>query len=374
LQAGGLGALAGLAAACSSSTSTRHPSLGAGGSTTRVPPSDPRPSGARVVELGARHVAAGDVISRADARRFAPLIGGRWRGAWRDSSGGSGTSDLLIAVDAVHRSIRATVDVGGPILGAGSPLAPTTYEIDLLGFALDAASWTVTSPQLGRVVVTADGGVSLTATATDVPGHPEIAKIDITGTRLGRRVDGRYTITGTDGNKTTATMAWTSGGQRAAPPDPTSTTADSTGDVLSGQYAAGFGTAAALSAAVGRATHAALPNGGKIGYAPGIDISNANAATADGELVVQYSVYRGSSPARTADFWHTLLSGQPAVSGPWTAAFFQLPGTLYAYRGSRILMVNITPTVQAEHPPTSSALQPEVLAVAKALMRGVASG
>ncbi len=42
--------------------------------------------------------------------------------------------------------------------------------------------------------------------------------------------------------------------------------------------------------------------------------------------------------------------------------------TLYAYQGSRVLMVNITQTVQAKHPPTGAALQRKVLAVAKLMM------
>ena len=78
----------------------------------------------------------------------------------------------------------------------------------------------------------------------------------------------------------------------------------------------------------------------------------------------------GASAALTATFWHNELSNQPAVHGPWAAAFFQSPGvaTLYAYQGSRVLIVNITPTVQAKHPLTGAALQPKVLAVAKVLM------
>jgi hypothetical protein len=384
LRAGGLGTLAAIAAACSSSTPSRHTSVATSATATSAPPSTAPPSTAasspaasssalptgRVVDLGARHVAAGDAISAADARRFGPLIGGRWRGTWRDTAGGSGTSDLLIAVDPRHRTVRATIDVGGSILGNGSSLAPITYEIDLLGFAKDAAAWTLTSPQLGKVVATAGGGTTLAATATEIPGHRDIAAIDITGTRVGKRVDGRYTITGHDGTKTTGTMAWTSDGQRGVATDPKSTAFNSISDVMGGQYAASFGTGSELSAAMRRETLTAIANGGRIGYQAGIDVSDANAFTADGELVIQYSVYRGASAVRTAAFWHGELSNQPRVRGPWTAAFFQGPGapTLYAYRGSRVLIVNITPTVHAKHPPAGDTLQPMVLAVAKALM------
>jgi hypothetical protein len=384
LRAGGLGALAAIAAACSSSTPSRRTTTAASPTATGTHPATAATSPAasstgsstasstavatgRVVDLGARHVAAGQAIAAADARRFGPLIGGRWRGAWRDTTGASGTSDLLIAVDARHRTVRATIDVAGPILGAGSSLAPVTYEIDLLGFAVDAVAWTITSPQLGKVVATAGGGTTLTATATNVPDHTDVATIDISGTRLGKRVDGRYTITRHDGTKTTGTMAWAAGSQRATAADPKSTAFNSPGDVMSGQYAASFATASQLSAAMRRATLAPIANGGRIGYAPGIDVSDANAFTADGELVIQYSVYRGVSAARTAAFWHGELLNQPNVHGPWTAAFFQGP-TLYAYKGSRVLIVNITQTVQAKHPPTAAAVPPMVLAVAKALM------
>ncbi len=102
-------------------------------------------------------------------------------------------------------------------------------------------------------------------------------------------------------------MAWTSDGTRAEPTDPANTASNSTADVLSGQYAASFGIGSELSAAMGQPTRAAVSNGGRIGYAPGIDVSNANAFTSDSELVIQYSVYRGASAAQTASFWHTLF-------------------------------------------------------------------
>lgn len=378
LRAGGLAAWATIAAACTSAKPTPSKtvpnpsppvgSAGSGPTTAPAPSSSVSASSAPVVNLGGQHVATKAAISAGDARRFAPIINGHWRGAWRDTSGGSGTSDLVIAIDVRRRTVRATVEVAGPILGGTSTVLPVTYEVDLLGFALNAPAWNVSSPQLGKVAVTADGGVSLTATATQVPDHPEIAKIDISGTRLGRRVDGRYTITGSDGSTTTGTIAWASGPQRATPADPNDTKFNSIADVMSGKYAASFGTPSQLSAAMGRKTQLPVANGGRIAYTPGIDVSNATATTADGELVIQYSVYRGSSARSTAQFWKRQLMNQPDVHGPWQAAFYQ-PGfaTLYAYRGNRVLTVNITQTVGAKHPPTADALLPRVLAVAKVL-------
>lgn len=327
------------------------------------------PSG-RVVVLGGASVPAASQISVADARRFAPLATGRWKGGWRDTTGRSGTSDVAIAVNPMTLKATATVAIDGPILG-GAALPTVTYDVDLRSYAKDAPAWTVQSPQLGAISATADGGVSLTAGCTQVPGHAEIASIAITGTRLGQRADGRYTISHHDGSTIVGTIAWTSGATRALPQDPANTADNSNADIMSGSYAASFATAAQLSAAMGRPTPAPAPNGGRLFYAPGIDVSNATTTTADGQLFIQYSVYRGHTAQQTATFWQQQLLGQPTVPGPWTAAFFQSPATptLYAYTGSRLLLIQIGPTVAATgSPPPNASLQALCLAVAKIIV------
>jgi hypothetical protein len=301
----------------------------------------------QTVVLGGPHVAAAGQVSKSDVSRFGPLANGQWKGGWRDTKGGSGTSDVTIAINPLTLKAKATVDFQGPILD-GAALAPVTYDVDLLSYAKDAASWSLHSPQLGDVTATADGGVSLTGTCTDVPRHSDIANIAVKGTRLGGRVDGRYTITKKDGSVTTGTIAWGHGTTRAQPHDPTDTAQNSIADILSGDYAASFGTAQLLTAAMGRPMQAALANGGRIFFAPGIDVSNARALTAGGNLVVQYSVYRGSV-ADVAKFWQQNYPHADPIPGPWTQAVVSngVP-PLYAYSDGRVLQISVGPTVNAK--------------------------
>ena len=177
---------------------------------------------------------------------------------------------------------------------------------------------------------------------------PTSANIAVKGTRLGGRVDGRYTITMKDGSTTTGTIAWGHGSTRALPHDPTDNGAELHHDILTGDYAASFGTAQLLTAAMGRPTLAALANGGRIYYAPGIDVSNARALTADGNLVVQYSIYRGS-PAVVAKYWQTNYPHANPIPGPWTEATVSngVP-PVYAYSGGRVLQISVGPTVNAK--------------------------
>ena len=341
--------------------------------TTTVPPSATQPApSASVTTLGSKHV-SGDVVSEADAQRFAPLVNGSWAGAWRDDSGRSGTSDITLAVDPVRLKARGTLTFDGPIL-AGATVPPATYQIDLLGFSRDAATWTVVTPQFGTAAVTADGGVNATATCHDLPGAAG-STLQMTGTRLGGRVDVRYTITDGTGKKTTGTAAWGKGSVRATPADPSNTKHDSFSDVLSGAFATDFLTAIDLSKAMGRPMKLPIDNGGRVGYDAGVDVSNTYAETADGFLRVDLRVYRGTTPTIVAAFWKKQLLGQPNVAGPWKAGFFQAPGyaAFYCWAGNLVFLTQVGQTVAgAKHIPTAKVLTHDSLTVAAAVARAAA--
>ncbi len=359
----GLGSI-GLLLGCSSSTTKTR----AGASSSAAASHSTAAARGQSVALGGPHVAAAGQISKSDVARFGPLANGRWQGGWRDIKGRSGTSEVVITINPLTLKAKATVDFQGPILD-GASLPPVTYDVDLLSYAKDAASWSVHSPQLGDVTATADGGVSLTGTCANVPGHADIATVAVKGTRLGGRVDGRYTITMRDGRTTTGTIAWGHGSTRAQPHDPTDTSQNSITDILNGDYAAGFGTAQLLTAAMGRPMLAALANGGRIFFAPGIDVSNARALTADGNLVVQYSVYRGSA-ADIAKFRHQNYPQSPSLPGPWTAGVFSndVP-PLYAYSAGRVLQISVGLTVNAKSvQPGFDELKNLTIALGKLLM------
>jgi hypothetical protein len=323
-----------------------------------------------VTALGSSHV-SGDVVTQADARRFAPLVNGSWAGAWRDDSGRSGTSDITLAVDPMRLKARGTLAFDGPIL-VGAPVPPATYQIDLLGFGRDAATWTVVTPQFGSAAVTADGGVNATATCHDIPGAAAGTRLEMTGTRLGGRVDVRYTITDGAGRKTTGTAAWGKGTVRATPQDPSNTKHDSIADILSGAYATDFLTAIDLSKAVGRPMKLPIDNGGRPAYDVGVDVSNTYAETVDGFLRVDLRVFRATSAATAAAFWKTQLLNQPNVAGPWKAGFFQGPGyaVLYSWVGNLVFLTQVGPTVAgAKRIPPSKVMRHECQAVAAAVAR-----
>jgi hypothetical protein len=268
---------------------------------------------------------------------------------------------------------RGTLTFDGPIL-AGAPVPPATYQVDLLGFARSAASWAFVTPQFGSAAVTADGGVNATATCHDLPGAAG-STLQMTGTRLGGRVDVRYTITDGNGKKTTGTAAWGKGSVRATPADPSNTKHDSFGDVLSGAFATDFLTAIDLSKAFGRPMKLPIDNGGRVGYDVGVDASNTYAETVDGFLRVDLRVFRGTSAAIVAAFWKKQLLGQPNVAGPWKAAFFQAPGyaAFYSWVGNLVFLTQVGQTVAgAKHVPTAKMLTHESLAVAAAVARAAA--
>ena len=337
-----------------------------------VPPSAQPTTSAQVTELGTHHV-AGDVVKEADAQRFAPLVNGSWAGAWRDDAGRSGTTDVTLAVDPMRLKARGTLTFDGPLL-AGVTVPPATYEIDLLGFARDAASWTVVTPQFGTIAATGDGGVNASASCQDIPGVPG-ARLEMTGTRLGGRVDVRYTITGAAGKKTVGTAAWGKGSVRATPQDPRNTKHDSYADVLSGAYATDFLANIDLSKAMSRPMKAPILNGGRIQIYAGIDVSNTYAETVDGFLRVDLQVYRSNSAATAASWWKQNLQKQPLVAGPWKAGFFQAPNypVFYFMVNELVFIVTVGRTVAgANQVQPAGTAQRDCKAVAAAVARAAA--
>jgi hypothetical protein len=335
--------------------------------------SPPPTASTQVTDLGTAHV-AGDVVTPADARRFAPLVNGSWVGAWRDDSGRSGTTDVTLAVDPVRLKARGTLTFDGPLLN-GATVPPATYEIDLLGFARDAASWPVVTPQFGTAAVTADGGVNATASCHGIPRAPG-ARLEMTGTRLGSRVDVRYTITDATGRKTKGTAAWGKGSERATPQDPRKTKHDSYADILSGAYATDFLEGIDLDKAMGRPMKPPILNGGRVQIYAGIDVSNTYAETVDGFARIDLQVYRANSAATAAAWWKQNLQEQPLVPGPWKAAFFQQPAypVFYCWIGTLVFIITEGQTVAGvKHPLSVAVRQRDAKAVGTAVAHLAAS-
>jgi hypothetical protein len=295
-------------------------------------------------------------VTTSDARRLATEVNGSWLGGWLDSAEHSGTSDVTVEIDPSTRTARAQLSFTGPLLGSAVPAQ--TYDIDLLSFLLTASTYAVDSPQFGRVIITAGGATSATASATSIPGHPEIKNVQVSASRLAGRVDLTYALSYTDGHTVNGSVALAMGGVRAQPrPLPMPGGAPNPGAVASGAYAAGLLTASQVSDVMGADFGQPQPNGGRLFYAAGIDVSNADSIGQN--ETVYYRVDLARTAASMAAFWKTELIGQPNITGTWKAAFW-LPSvqSLYVYATeTRGLFIQVTP--KAGRPAPSPARQAE---------------
>ncbi len=295
------------------------------------------------VQVGGAQVPASQQVSTSDAQRLAAQSDGKWRGGWHDSTGAAGSTDVVVSFDTNRRTVRASVAFGGDLLG--SPVPPETYEIDLLSFMIGADSYDVHSPQLGQLNIVPGGATSASATAQSVPGHGDISKVDISGSRIAQRVDVNYTITYVDGHTVKGTMAWTRSGAPATPAAlPTAGAPPNPVDIQSGTYAAALLTGSDLTAIFGSTFPAPHPNGGRLLYANGIDTSNAAAAAKGYD--VSYTVYVGDTAAATSAFWAQQGLGMADIPGSWKDAFWLSENTtLYVYAtDTRVLTVDVSAT------------------------------
>ncbi len=106
-------------------------------------------------------------------------------------------------------------------------------------------------------------------------------KVDVTASYLeGRGANMTYQCTLHDGSTTLGAVRWSRNGD-AVPTLPSSASLGFEAFVH-GDYAASLSTPAELAAAVGRDIGPLTANGGRVGYAPGVDVSNTRAETASG--------------------------------------------------------------------------------------------
>lgn len=304
------------------------------------------------VTLRGTTVPAAQQVSVADARRYAGLLDGIWRGGWRDSMGRSGTSDVSAQLSPTSRTAVVDVACSGDILGV--PVQSERYTINLAGFRRLAPHWQVASPQIGDLVATAGSGTDFTGTVTNVP-HASITSIDVQATRVGSRVDLRYQINPASGPPVRGTMAWAKGDTRAMPSALDAVAAATPANIQSGSYAAGLLTAAEVSKATGKRFGTPTSNGGRLFYSNGVDVSNGLVNAVDKSMVVQYSVYVCHSAGVAKKFWKgESAAATSSIHGPWRDAF-ALDGTLYAFDGTHVTTVEVlslhgtTPPAQLQH-------------------------
>jgi hypothetical protein len=362
----------GTASGTSASGST---SAGTAGNSTPPPTSGSGNSASgNVVQLGGPHATGDDAISVAEAQREAQTADGHWQGGWHDATGASGDSDLIVAIDGATRTAKVTVSFGGKLFGAAIPTV--TYDIDLLSFMLSAATYNVSSPQLGEVTFVPGGSNNASGTLKAIPGQPAIDHVDVNGTRVGQRVDVGYTVHYTDGHSVKGTAAWTASGARAIPAALGGSGGPTSVDISSGMYAAGLLDAKSLTTILGEPFSAPTPNGGNLLYDNGIATSNAMATATSGDYAVHYTVYVGTNAADTDAFWKKQNSGLASIPGPWLSGFYSPIAGFYAELPTRVLLVNVVP-LKATAAPTaqlSAMIQQWATQVATALTNSLKTG
>lgn len=331
-------------------------------------------AGKTPVVPGGPQTASAAPMDATTANRQAAAGNGHWLGAWHDDSGRSGTSDVVVNINAAQQSAQATVSFTGPITGADVP--DTIYEIyGLLSFVLGGTDYDIQSPQFGRVHINGAGEHSATATATNIPGRPDISGVDISLSTRGHRSDLTYTINSTTGKTVKGTMAWSADGSRATPAALGTDANPTPADIQTGTYAAGLLSATQLSSATGIPFEPPKPNGGRLNYTTTINVSNGTADSTSGRYSLSYSVYLGTADAVSA-FWKNELLGLPLIPGPWLGAFFYptIP-TFYGYVATRAFTIKIVDK-QATTAPDAATLAnvtAQLTELAKALAAALAS-
>jgi hypothetical protein len=313
-------------------------------------------------------------FSRAQLTRFRNQYAGKWTSAWVEEEGRRGTADATIALDVARRVATYTVAFDGPLLGGESPKA-TTYVVNVDQFDATSDHAVAVTPQLGRVEVTVNGFGHVQLRATDIPGHRDIASVDITAViETPTAANITYTIAMAHGASQRGALAAAKGSTRPAYPSldqATSTTA-----FVSGDYAASLMTADAATRLLGQPCKAPVANGGRIEYAPGIDVSNGRVETVADSLngsgaVIQYSIYRARDAAAMRAFFQR-YAGYRTVPNVGDATAAYPPGTspitiLDSREGRFGLEVSI-PRGPHATPLTSAQSDAQFVAVARAIL------
>jgi len=364
-----LGGVALLAACSGSSAKARVP----GPAGTTAPSNSTGPGSPATFTLNGPAQPTSKRITRAALTRFRDQYAGTWSGAWVEDGGRRGTAEASIALDVVRRVATCTVAFDGPLLGGQSP-EPTTYVVGVDQYDSTSEHAVATSPQLGRIEVTIDGFGHLQLRATEIPGHREIASVDIRAIVTPSAANITYTINETNGTTQRGALAAAKGSTR--PAFPSLEQASSATAFVSGDYAASLITAATATRLLGQPCKTPEANGGRIAYAPGINVSNARVETVADSLngsgaVIQYSIYQAPDAAAMRTFFQR-YAGYRTVPNLGDAAAAYPSGTtsitiLDVRKGRNNLDLNIVGGRNYQQPPPAQN-EALYLAVARAIL------
>jgi hypothetical protein len=135
----------------------------------------------------------------------------------------------------------------------------------------------------------------------------------------------------------------------SSPTAPTSAPAPVQPNFLNGEYACSLITQAEMSTVFGRPSRPPEPNGGRLGFDGG-DISHCRIVSEDGELIVQYGVFRGHTADVTQTHWTNTIGPPgniPTLPGVGDQAVFVQStngGDVYALHQFETLTISIVAT------------------------------
>jgi hypothetical protein len=324
-------------AACADSSS--HSTVSSTTSSTDTAVSSTAPTSAsETVTLGGSAVAPSHRFD-AHALQTAQRYAGTWMGSWVDDAGSRGTFDVIGTVDAAARVVTVKVAVTGRLFGGPAPSA-VTYRVKLDSYAADADAWQANTPQFGSARYDTSSRV---ITFTDLPGHPDIASVNVE-TQLGDR-DATMAIHVLTRSGSTSRAAVALSRDRR-PPTPSLAAAGGEAEFVHGDYAANLVTQAELAAAFGRAAEPAESNGGNPAFGSGLQTSNGRATSADGHLIVQWTVYRSTTLAGARAYFALNTPVATAVSGLGDAAQ-TVNGALQVLRYREVIQLSVLDTTSA---------------------------
>jgi len=258
-------------------------------------------------------VPAAERIPAAVLQRLASAYDGAWKGRWINAQG-VGTANVQFAIDLARRIATTDMQVEGIPFGH-APMPRVVVETFLDGYSYAATDISYDLEGFGAIAVHRGGGGTGTGTLSNPVYDPSVQKVEVTARYLeGRGADMTYQCSLRDGTITLGAVRWSRSGD-AVPTLPPST-ALGLDAFVHGDYAAGLLTTTELAAAVGRNIGPLMANGGRAAYAPGVDVSNAQAtATSGPQLIVQIRIIRVTTAAAALDYFKTTLSpGVPASS------------------------------------------------------------
>ena len=132
---------------------------------------------------------------------LATIFAGEWTGEWANETFGSaGAMTVLVAVDRETPGVTLTIDLDGPVLGAGDP-AGFEVVIDLSG----AAPYTASTSLLGRVTVGVEATGAFILEAPDVPAE-DIVSLRVTGIATSAGIALEYFVGLGDGGEAQGTV------------------------------------------------------------------------------------------------------------------------------------------------------------------------